>query len=259
MKRNQIEFLYNSFAFQVFSTHTKNLPRNMKVEIWSDIACPFCYIGKRRFENALSKFEHRRQVEIQWRSFELNADLPKRKTTSTLEFLTTHKGISDTQAKALFKQVTETAAKDGLKFNFDKGLHGNTFDGHRLVHFATEYGCGDAMKERLFSGYFERGESVANIDTLISMASDVGLDTAKTRAMLESDQFSNAVRNDEAKAREIGIHGVPFFVIDEKHQMSGIQAPETILQLLNKAWNSSNDTKSSTAGVTCSDDGCYRP
>jgi len=231
----------------------------MKVEIWSDIACPFCYIGKRRFESALSKFEHRNQVEIKWRSFELNADLPRRKTTTTLEFLTAHKGISADQAKALFKQVTATAAKDGLKFNFDKGLHGNTFDGHRLVHFATENGCGDAMKERLFSGYFERGESVANIDTLISMASDVGLDAEKTRAILESDQFGDAVRADEARARTLGIHGVPFFLINEKHQMNGIQPPESILRILNNAWSSAENTKSSDAGVTCGEDGCFRP
>lgn len=231
----------------------------MKVEIWSDIACPFCYIGKRRFESALSKFEHRDQVEIKWRSFELNADIPKRKTTTTLEFLTAHKGISATQAKALFKQVTETAAKDGLKFNFDIGLHGNTFDGHRLVHYATENGCGDAMKERLFSGYFVRGESVANIDTLISMATDVGLDAEKTRTMLESDNFSDSVRSDEAKAKTLGIHGVPFFLINEKDELSGIQSPEYILRLLNKAWNSSGDSKSSTAGATCNEDGCFRP
>jgi len=230
----------------------------MKVEIWSDIACPFCYIGKRRFEKALSKFEHRGQVEIKWRSFELNADIPRGKTTSTLEFLTAHKGISAAQAKAMFKQVTETAAKDGLIFNFDRGLHGNTFDGHRLVHFATECGCGDAMKERLFSGYFERGESVADTETLISMASDVGLDAAKTREMLQSNNFSADVRKDEAKAREIGIRGVPFFLISEKHQISGIETPETILRLLNKAWNSSKDTSSSTAGVVCGEDGCFR-
>jgi len=231
----------------------------MKVEIWSDIACPFCYIGKRRFESALSKFEHRDQVEIQWRSFELNADIPKRKTTTTLEFLTAHKGISATQAKALFKQVTETAAKDGLKFDFDKGLHGNTFDGHRLVHFASENGCGNEMKERLFSGYFVRGESVADIETLIKMSSDVGLDAEKTRTMLESDSFSDAVRADERKAASLGIHGVPFFLINGKQQMSGIQAPDSILQILNKAWNASGDTKSSTAGVTCNDEGCFRP
>lgn len=231
----------------------------MKVEIWSDIACPFCYIGKRRFENALSKFEHRDQIEIKWRSFELNADIPKRKTTTTLEFLTAHKGISATQAKALFKQVTETAAKDGLKFNFDIGLHGNTFDGHRLVHFATENGCGDAMKERLFSGYFVRGESVANIDTLVSMATDVGLDAEKTRAMLESDNFSDSVRSDETKAKALGIHGVPFFLINEKDELSGIQSPEYILRLLNKAWNSSGDAKTSAAGATCNEDGCFRP
>lgn len=232
----------------------------MKVEIWSDIACPFCYIGKRRFESALSKFEHRNQVEIKWRSFELNSEIPKRKTTTTLEFLTAHKGISSDQAKALFKQVTQTAAKDGLKFNFDIGLHGNTFDGHRLVHFATVNGCGDAMKERLFSGYFARGESVADIDTLVTMATDVGLDATKTRAMLESDSFGDEVKSDEAQARRLGIHGVPFFRINEKHEISGISAPDSILQVLNKAWNSSESGKSSTAsGVTCNDEGCFRP
>lgn len=231
----------------------------MKVEIWSDIACPFCYIGKRRFESALSKFEHRNDVEIKWRSFELNSEIPKRKTTTTLEFLTAHKGISADQAKGLFQHVTQTAAKDGLKFNFDIGLHGNTFDGHRLVHFATENGCGDAMKERLFSGYFVRGESVADIDTLISMATDVGLDGEQARAVLESDRYGDDVRRDEAQARKLGIHGVPFFRINEKVEMSGIQAPESILQVLNKAWNSTDGGKSSTAGVVCNDEGCARP
>ncbi|KAG4077192.1 hypothetical protein HA402_016179 [Bradysia odoriphaga] len=230
----------------------------MKIEIWSDIACPFCYIGKRRFESALSKFEHRNQVEIKWKSFELNADIPRRKTTTVLEFLTAHKGISSDQAKGMFKHVTQTATKDGLKFNFDIGLHGNTFDGHRLVHYATENGCGDAMKERLFSGYFVRGESVADIDTLVSMATDVGLDAEKTREMLQSDKFSDEVRTDEAQARKLGIHGVPFFRIDEKHEMSGIQAPEGFLQVLNKAWNSTEGAKSSAAGVACNEDGCAR-
>ncbi len=231
----------------------------MKVEIWSDIACPFCYIGKRRFESALSKFEHRNDVEVKWRSFELNADIPKRKTTTTLEFLTAHKGISSDQAKSMFKHVTQTAAKDGLKLNFDIGKHGNTFDGHRLVHFATENGCGDAMKERLFSGYFVRGESVADIDTLVNMAKDVGLDAEQARAVLESDRFSDDVKMDEAQARKLGIHGVPFFRIDEKHEISGIDAPEAILQVLNKAWKSTGGAKSSASGVTCNADGCVRP
>lgn len=231
----------------------------MKVEIWSDIACPFCYIGKRRFESALSKFEHRNEVEIKWRSFELNSDLPKRKTTTVLEFLTAHKGISSDQAKGMFRQVTQTAAKEGLKFNFDIGLHGNTFDGHRLVHYATDNGCGDAMKERLFSGYFVRGESVADVDTLVSMATDVGLDAGKTREMLESDRYGDDVRMDETQARRLGIHGVPFFRIDGKQEVSGIQAPEAFLQLLNKVWNSTDSGKSSTAGVTCNDEGCARP
>lgn len=209
----------------------------MKIEIWSDIACPWCYIGKRRFESALAEFPHTDALEIIWRSFELDPDSPPVQDRATVELLATKYGMTVDKAQGMIDNMTATGASEGVTFRFDRSVSGNTFDAHRLIHLAASHGPRDAMVERLFAGYFTDGLAMGDRETLVRLAADVGLDATATRAMLDSDAFAAEVRNDEARARHFGISGVPFFAIDEKYGISGAQPPAAILGALTEAWD----------------------
>ena len=208
----------------------------MNIEIWSDIACPWCYIGKRRFEQALNQFPHRDALDIVWRSFELDPKAPARQTVPTVELLATKYGMSAEKAQAMMDSMTATGAIDGLEFRFDRTISGNTFDAHRLIHFAATVGQRAAMVERLFAAYFTEGEAMGDHDTLVRMASDIGLDATAVRNMLLSDAHATDVRSDEARAQQFGITGVPFFAINERHGISGAQPAAAIVEALTKAW-----------------------
>jgi predicted DsbA family dithiol-disulfide isomerase len=208
----------------------------MKIEIWSDIACPWCYVGKRRFESALTDFPQRDELQIIWRSFELNPTAPPRAERPTVELIANKYGMPVARAQAMMDDMTATGAADGIAFRFDRSISGNTFDAHRLLHLAATRGLREAMVERLFAAYFTDGEAIADRDTLARLAGEVGLDAAEVRDMLASDAYAADVRADEARAGQLGITGVPFFAIDEKFGISGAQSAKVITDALMQAF-----------------------
>ncbi len=234
--------------------------KQINVEIWSDVACPWCYIGKRRFEAALAQFEQRDQVKIMWRSFELAPDAPKATEDTLNEMLAKKYGMSLQQAGNANAQVTALAAAEGLDYHLEKAHYSNTFDAHRLIHLAAEYNLQDAMKERLLKAYFTDGLVIGDLDTLVQLAAEVGIDAERARTVLASEAFADAVRADEQRATEFGISGVPFFAFDEKYGVSGAQPTEVFSEVLARTWAEARPqlisvNSASDAGV-CNDDSC---
>jgi predicted DsbA family dithiol-disulfide isomerase len=208
----------------------------LTVEIWSDVVCPWCYIGKRRFEAALEAFEHADELTIMWRSFELDQEAPKVPEGTATERLAAKYGTTLERATELHAEMTERAAAEGLDFRFDLARGGNTFDAHRLIHLAATYGHQAAAKERLMRAYFTEGEAIADPETLVRVLADVGIDPVEARDVLATDRFAEDVREDELLASRLGIQGVPFFVLDRRLGVSGAQPPEVLVQALERAW-----------------------
>jgi len=204
----------------------------VKIEIWSDVVCPWCYIGKRRLEHALGEFEHADEVEIAWRSFQLNPDTPPGTAVPTKEYLVQRFGP---QASQMTGRVAALGRDEGLDLNFDTSLTVNTLDAHRLLHLAAELGVGDAAKERMLRAHFTEGADLASTDTLVALMQDVGVDPEKTRQTLVSGEYGDAVREDMEEARALGANGVPFFVIDRRYGISGAQPAEAFLHALRTA------------------------
>jgi predicted DsbA family dithiol-disulfide isomerase len=207
----------------------------MKIEIWSDVMCPFCYIGKRKFEKALSEFEGKENVEIEWKSFQLNPAMKTDPQKNITQYLSEIKGWSLEQAKEANERVTAMAKEVGLNYNFDKAIVANSFDAHRLIQFAKRKERGDQMEEALFKAYFIDGKNTADHATLISLAVEAGLDETETKSILDSGIFADEVEADIELAGQIGVRGVPFFVFDRKYAVSGAQAPEVFLETMKKA------------------------
>jgi len=229
----------------------------MNVEIWSDIACPWCYVGKRRFEAALAAFEHRDDVRVRWRSFELDPSAPAARDVDGATHLAQKYGTSREEALAMHERMTETAAKDGLEFRFDIARGGNTFDAHRLIHLAAAHDAQDAMKERLMRAYLTEGELMSDAAALRRLAADVGLPEDEVSDVLATDRFVDEVRDDERTAAGFGINAVPFFVIDRAMGASGAHPPEALLEMLRKGWEAANPAIAVVAaGETCGIDGC---
>ncbi|HEY1199339.1 MAG TPA: DsbA family oxidoreductase, partial [Niastella sp.] len=195
----------------------------MKVEIWSDVMCPFCYIGKRRFENALNQLPFSSEIEIEWKAFQLDPSIKKEPGKKIHEYLAERKGFSVEKAKELNGQVTSMAAAEGLQYNFDKAVVANSFDAHRFANLAKKNGKGLEAEESLFKAYFTEGKDISDHDTLIQLGIDIGLDAAAVKQALESDAYTKDVQKDIAEAEELAIRGVPFFVIDRKYAVSGAQ------------------------------------
>jgi predicted DsbA family dithiol-disulfide isomerase len=212
----------------------------MQVEIWSDIVCPWCYIGKRRFESALANFQHRDQIAIIWRSFELDPHAPRVSEQTRDEMLAKKYGISLQEVAKTNKHLTSLAAQEGLDYHLDLARPANTLDANRLIHLADTYNLQDAMKERLMQAYFTEGKVIGDIETLVQLAVEVGLDAEKTRGVLNSGTYTNEVRSEEQMARTLGISGVPFFVIDKKYGISGAQPTELFQKALERAWSESH-------------------
>ncbi len=212
----------------------------MKVEIWSDVVCPWCYLGKRQFEEALSRFGHARDVEVVWRSFELDPTAPTLVGLPMSRILERKYGMTAEQARAANERMTGLAAAVGLEYHLDDAQAGNTFDAHRLVHLAARHGLADAMKERLFAAYFTEGLPIGDRPTLVGLAADVGLDPDEADTALAGDDFSAEVREDEATAAGLGVSGVPFFVIDGAYGVSGAQTPDVLLGAMERAWSESH-------------------
>jgi len=209
----------------------------LKVEIWSDIACPWCYVGKRRFEAALAGFEHRDQVEVSWRSFELDPGAPREREGDRVEQLARKYGTSREQAEKMHEQMTAVAAGEGLEFRFDIARSGNSFDAHRLTHLAAAHGRQDAMKERLFRAYLTEGEVIGDPAVLERLGLEVGLPKDELRELLAGDRYAAEVREDEQLAASLAITAVPFFVVDRAIAASGAQPPELLRDLLERAWD----------------------
>lgn len=208
----------------------------MKVEIWSDVVCPWCYIGKRRFEAALAAFPHRDDVEITYRSFQLDPLAPAEPSMSVTETLAQKYGVSETQARAMNARVSALAAQEGLDYHLEGARHANTFDAHRLIHFAAAHGRQHEMKERLLRAYFTESATIGDRDTLARLATEVGLDERAAQEALSTDAYAQEVRADERRAQMLGITGVPFFVIEEKYGVSGAQPTEAFEEILNEVW-----------------------
>jgi len=227
----------------------------MKIEIWSDIACPWCAIGKRRFERALDAFEHRHAVDVIWRSFELDPTAPPRRELSQPAQLAGKYGVTLTQAEAMNARMSAEAAKEGLRFDLDRARVGNTFDAHRLIHFAEAHGRRDEIVDRLFRAYLGEGRAIGEREVLVEIAAEAGLDHEAARTMLASDAHAAAVRADEARARVFGISGVPFFAIGERVGVSGAQPSEVLLEVLDEAWRESTAVGTATAEPATGDTG----
>jgi predicted DsbA family dithiol-disulfide isomerase len=238
----------------------------VRVEIWSDVVCPWCYIGKRRFEAALARFDQRDRVEVVWRSFELDPSSTSATAAGAdagpdyADRLAVKYGTDRAGAQQMLDTMTATAAEEGLDFRFASAPRANTFDAHQVLHLAGEHGRQDAVKERLLRGYFTEGEAVGDRDVLVRLAGEAGLDPDLTRAVLSEQRYADAVRREEDEAHRLGIGGVPFFVVDRRYGASGAQPPEQLLEVLRRTWAESqpltvlaNDDDTDTA---CGPDGC---
>ena len=211
----------------------------MLVEIWSDVVCPWCYIGKRNLETALAQFDHADRVSVEWRSFELDPTTPNRVELSMDEVLERKYGMTAEQASTANRQMTELAAEVGLEYHLDRVQIGNTFDAHRLIHLADHEGKADEMKERLLRAYFTEGTAISDPATLAELASEIGLDAVRVAEVIDGDEFGVEVRADETRAQELGSTGVPFFVFDGRLGVPGAQPSDVLLRLLNRAWDTS--------------------
>jgi predicted DsbA family dithiol-disulfide isomerase len=206
--------------------------KGVNVEIWSDIACPWCAVGKRRFEKALAACDRRDDVTVTWRSFELDPGAPAERPGPRDAHLAQKYGMSVEQAREMHERMTQTAAGEGLDFRFDKARSGNTFDAHRIVHLAKQHGLQDEMNERLLAAHFTDGELVSDHATLSRLALEAGLPEDEVAATLATDRFADDVRADETTARTLGINAVPTFVVDRRIGVSGAQPPEVLGELL---------------------------
>ena len=232
----------------------------MRIEIWSDVVCPWCYIGKRRLEKALATFDHPEDVEIVWRSFELDPSAPKEPVETVAEVLGRKYGGGPEAGRQMVDRVEAVAAEEGLLFRHHQSLRVNTVDAHRVLHLALETGGPELqgrLKEALLSAYFVETENVADHDTLLRIAAGMGLDEVRVKEVLTSDEYADAVEADVREAVSLGASGVPFFVVDRKYGIAGAQPTEVFAQVLEKAWSESHPTLDVVGGAdVCGPDGC---
>ncbi|NHN57104.1 DsbA family oxidoreductase [Calidifontibacter sp. DB0510] len=229
----------------------------VKVDIWSDIACPWCYIGKRRFEAGLRAFAHANDVEIAWHSYQLDPTLPEHYDGTEVDYLSERKGMPRAAVERMTAHVTQQAAEVGLDYDFDNLVVANSLRAHRLLHLAARHGVADAVKEDLLSAHFERGVDIGDPDALVAIGAAHGLDADEAHAALDDPELAAEVEADFAKARAYGIQGVPFFVIDEKFGVSGAQPAEAFTSALEHAWADAHPLVMPVAeGAVCGPDGC---
>ncbi|MCF8275101.1 MAG: DsbA family oxidoreductase [Flavobacteriales bacterium] len=209
----------------------------MKVEVWSDVVCPFCYIGKTHFDEALAQFADKENIEFVWKSFQLNPTLKTDLDQTLYEHLSQSKGISVEQAKGMGNHAAQMGASAGLQLNFDQAVVANSFNAHRLIHFAKANGLQQEMKTRLFKAYFSEGKNIDDNETLVSLATEIGLDGAETKSVLGSEKYAEAVKADIQESQQLGVRGVPFFVFDGKYAVSGAQDSKAFLETLEKSFS----------------------
>jgi predicted DsbA family dithiol-disulfide isomerase len=230
----------------------------LPVDVWSDVVCPWCAIGKRRLEQALAQFPHRDDVDVVWRSFELDPSSPAVQPGDNASRLARKYGRTRDEALAMMRHVEDIAAKDGLELHLTTARSGNTFDAHRVIHLAAEHSRQGAVKERFLRGYMTEGEAIGEREVLVKLAADAGLDPDEVRAALASDRYAAEVRDEENAARSLGINGVPFFVFGGKYAVSGAQPAPVMLRALEQAWaHAESDTEpAADEGATCGPGGC---
>lgn len=227
----------------LLGTTMKNT-RKMKVEIWADVMCPFCYMGKRKFEAALQQFPHKEKIEVVWHSFQLDPAINYQPGKDLYSYVAEIRGQSREWSVKLNTQIADAARKVGLRYNFDKVVVNNTFDAHRLIQQAKKQGLGEQAEERLFRAYFTEGRNIGDRDTLIALGREIGLDPATVKKMLESNAYADVVRKDADDAQKLGIDGVPFFLMNRKYAVSGAQPQAVFLQALKKSFSEWNRKKS---------------
>ena len=230
----------------------------MNIQIWSDIRCPFCYIGKKKFERALEKFPHKDNISVTWKSFQLDPNLKTAPDVSAKEHFAKQKGISIREVEGMYQHVLNAAKDVDLDFNLGKSVVANSFNAHRLIQLAKTKSLANEMEEELFKAHFIEGKNIDDIKSLTESGISIGLDEKEVREMLASNAFSKEVEKDEAEARSIGVTGVPFFVLNNKYAVSGAQSPETFLQAITQAYQEFDKEKSPlilTEGEACKADG----
>ncbi|KFF74654.1 DSBA oxidoreductase [Chryseobacterium sp. P1-3] len=231
----------------------------MKIEIWSDIMCPFCYIGKNNFEQALQQLPFKEAVEVEWKSFQLDPGLDPEKTQNTIQYFKEKKGFPEAQASQMISQVAQMGKGAGIDFNFEKALITNTFSAHRLLHLAKKYNLSNEMEEALFIAHFIDGKNVGDTDVLVALAENLGIDKEEARKVVSSEELDYEVHQDIQEARNNGISGVPFFVLNGKYAVSGAQPVEVFKEALEQTYKetvSPFKDLSGGSGASCDADGC---
>lgn len=232
----------------------------MKIEIWSDVICPFCYIGKRNFETALEQFADKKNIEVIWKSFQLDPAIPEVATESYTDYLVKRKGMAVEQVQGMLSNVTQMATQVGLDYHLDQSIIVNSLKAHQLIQFAKSKNLGNEAEERLFKAFFIEGKNIADTETLVQLGKDFGLDESEIKAILEDEKYKYEIAQDIQEAQNIGVTGVPFFVFDRKYAVSGAQPAEAFLETLNKSfveWRKSNPEAilEITEGKSCTVDG----
>ncbi len=241
-------------------TKKEEATKPMTVEIWSDVVCPWCYIGKRKFESALERFPHGKDVQVIWRSFQLDPEAPRQGRENVTDILARKYNVSRDQAAGMNARVTSIAAEEGLEYHLESARYTNTIDAHRLIHMAAARGLGALAKERLLHAYFTEGGDVGDHETLVAIGAGLGLPETEVREMLAGDAYREEVQEDIRRGASFGIRGVPFFVIDERIGVSGAQPVEVLLDALGQGWRASHPLEVIGGGDNvCTDDGCELP
>lgn len=237
------------------------MENKMKIEIWSDVMCPFCYIGKRNLESALEQFHGKNQIEILWKSYQLDAEMPQVAEESYVEYLVQRKRMPVDEVNQMLANVTASAKEVGLTYNLDKSVLVNSLNAHKLLQFAKTKGLGNELEERLFSAFFTEGKNIADLTTLTQLGKEIGLDETELQTAFTADDYAYKIAQDIAEARHIGVQGVPFFGLDSRYGVSGAQPPSVLLQNIEVAFaewekrNAKTEFKMTTEGPSCSPDG----
>ena len=228
----------------------------MKIEIWSDVMCPFCYIGKKNFENALEELSLKDKIDVEWKSFQLDPSLEMGEAITTAQYFKEKKGFPENQAKQMTAQVTEMGKSAGIDFNFEKAIITNTFPAHKLIHLAKKNDLGSEMEEELFKAHFLEGKNIGDSETLINLGKKLDLDSDMIKEALSSKVLDLEVKHEIIEASQLGISGVPFFVINQKYGVSGAQPVETFKEAITQAYNESSFTSNDNKDLSCSEDDC---
>lgn len=229
----------------------------MKVQIWSDVMCPFCYIGKKNFENALAQLPFKDEIKVEWKSYQLDPDLSDSSENKTVnQYLMERKGMPMAQIEQMQQRVKEMGAQVGIQFNQEKAIVANTFLAHKLIHLATENNLATEAEELLFQSHFLNGENISNLSVLLSIAEQLNLDRKKVETVLNSDQLDYEVKQDILEARNIGVSGVPFFVLNDKYAVSGAQPSDVFIEALTQTYSETVKISKTNTGDSCSIDGC---